>query len=79
MDKRNEKIAAAISAVMSYIKTEEEISPRPLPVVEKIQPAQAPVLLKMWGISGRQTIMQVRNMMQMRAFHRIKERGSSPN
>jgi len=74
MDNQNKKIAAAISAVMSYIKTEEEISSQPLPFVEKMQPAQAPGLPKMWGISGRQAMMQVRNMMQMKAFHGMKSR-----
>ncbi len=74
MDNQNKKIAAAISAVMSYIKTEEEISMQPLPAVEKIRPAQVPVLLKMWGISGRQAMMQMRNMMQMKAFHGMKVR-----
>jgi hypothetical protein len=63
------KITAAVSAVMAYIKTEEEAvcmagmgtAPAPTP------PAPTPPL-KLWGISGRQAQMQMRNMMQMRAF-----------
>lgn len=63
------KITAAVSAVMAYIKTEEEAvcmagmgtAPAPTP--------PAPTTpLKLWGISGRQAQMQMRNMMQMRAF-----------
>ena len=66
----SKKIAAAISAVMDYIKTEEEIvcmqaAPRaPQP------PPESVVVPKLWGISGRQAIMQMRNMMQVKAFHR---------
>ncbi|MCP4373638.1 MAG: hypothetical protein GY797_36885 [Deltaproteobacteria bacterium] len=66
----NKKITAAISAVMDYIKTEEEIlcmqaaprAPEPLPA------SSAPP--KIWGISARQTMMQMRNLMQAKAFHR---------
>jgi hypothetical protein len=66
----SKKIAAAISAVMDYIKTEEEIvcmqaAPRaPQPTLEPL------VVPKLWGISGRQAMMQMRNMMQAKAFHR---------
>lgn len=73
MDKQK-KIAAAIGAVMSYLKAEEEVGLQPWPPVEKIRPAHVPVLLKMWGISGRQAMMQIRNMMQMKAFHGMKVR-----
>jgi hypothetical protein len=66
----SKKIAAAISAVMDYIKTEEEIvcmqatprAPQPPPV------SLAPP--KLWSISGRQAMMQMRNLMQAKAFHR---------
>lgn len=66
----NKKVVAAISAVLDYIKTEEEIvcmqaaprAPQPPPV------SLAPP--KLWGISGRQAMMQMRNLMQAKAFHR---------
>jgi hypothetical protein len=67
----NKKAAAAIAGVMNYITTEEEAiciqsmaaraeapSPRPYD--------QGPI--KLWGVSGRQAQMQMRNMMQMRTF-----------
>ena len=66
----NKKIAAAISAVMDYIKTEEEIvcmqaAPRaPQPPQVSLAPP------KLWGISGRQAMMQMRSLMQAKAFHR---------
>jgi len=66
------KKAAAIAAVIDYIKTQEEAimmqaaaaPPEPVTAVA-VPPA-------LWGISGRQELMQMRNMMQMKAFHGIK-------
>jgi hypothetical protein len=67
------KISAAISGVMNYIKTEEEaicIQSLAAPEIESGQTAYAVAMapVKLWGMSGRQTQMQVRNMMQMRTF-----------
>ena len=66
------KTAAAISAVMSYIHTEEEAmyaqsmaAPSIVPVTEAY--AATPPM-RLWGVSGRQAQMQMRNMMQRRAF-----------
>ena len=69
MDENKKKIAAAISAVTRYIQQEEEI------IYTQPYPAAAPVpsvKLKLWGISGRQAQMQMRNFMQMKAFHGSK-------
>ncbi len=64
----NKKKTAAMAAVMYYLKTEEEAAMQgymqPLPAVE----TPPPVPLKLWAISGRQTQMQMRNLMQMRAL-----------
>ena len=66
MDENKKKIAAAISAVTRYIQQEEEIIyAQPVPAVALVPS----VKLKLWGISGRQTQMQMRNLMQMKAFH----------
>ncbi|MGB2930486.1 MAG: hypothetical protein WBB70_16465 [Desulfobacterales bacterium] len=69
------KISAAISVVMNYIKTEEEaicIQSLALaaPEIEKAQAAYAAAMapVKLWGMSGRQAQMRMRNMMQMRTF-----------
>ena len=72
MENRKKK-AAAISAVMSYIKTEEEaFSLQPIAAADHAPYSSAPVQLKLWGISGRQAQMQMRNLMQMKAFHRVR-------
>jgi hypothetical protein len=68
VDENNKKIAAAISAVLRYIQEEETIYTQPFPAV-----APAPsVKLRLWGLSGRQAQMQMRNLMQMKAFHGSK-------
>jgi len=72
MEDKN-KTAAAISAVMNYIKTEEEaicIQSLAVPEFEPVQAARAAAMgpVKLWGMSGRQAQMQIRNMMQMRTF-----------
>ncbi len=64
------KIAAASAAVIAYIKTEEEArwalsQPAPPP-----RPKLPPMTL--WGMSGRQTMMQNRNLMQLKTFHRSR-------
>lgn len=75
------KLAAAMAAVMTYIRTEEEalaqqaMSYYPQPqyhttevVVEKITAVQ----MNSWGMTGRQAQMQMRTMMQMKAFHGVR-------
>ncbi len=70
------KTTAAISAVLQYIKTEEEA----IAMQTAMQAAQpqmpmfarqpAPVA-KPWGVSGRQAQMQMRNLMQLRTFRKL--------
>ena len=68
----SKKISAAISAVMNYIQTEEEaicIQSLAAPAVETVPDAYtAAAPVKLWGVSGRQAQMQMRNMMQMKTF-----------
>ena len=62
---------AAIAGVMAYIKEEEDamcLSGMQAPAVSQVQAPAAPVNL--WGISGRQAMMQNRNLMQAKVFHR---------
>ena len=69
------KMAAAISAVMNYIKTEEEIlCMQAMASMPGARPVSSvpPAPLKLWGISGRLAQMQMRNMMQIKAFHGLK-------
>jgi hypothetical protein len=69
MDQKK-KMAAAIAAVTAYIQTEEEA----LCLQGAVSPADsAPAPTgpaNLWGLSGRQSLMQMGNMMQMKAFHR---------
>ena len=61
----NKKKTAVIAAVMYYLKSEEEAAMQPLPAAEKTLP---PVPMKLWAVSGRQTQMQMRNLMQLKAL-----------
>ena len=66
----NSKLAA-IAGVMAYIREEEEamcLAAMQGPATERETAPAAP--LKLWGISGRQAMMQNRNLMQAKAFHR---------
>jgi hypothetical protein len=71
------KLAAAVSAVTAYIKTEEEAAmyhamTAPAETASPV-PGNQPVLLNFskpntWGMIGRMSQMQVRSMMQLRMF-----------
>ncbi len=79
MTDKKKKIAA-IAAVANYIKSEGEamafsqsrMSDLRFGVSETKEPA--PLVLNLWGISGRQQQMQMRSMMQMKAFHGSKQK-----
>lgn len=70
----NKKITAAIAAVMYAVEAEEEAMRMQAAMAERPQiPAAFPAstgAFKPWGISGRQTQMQLRNLMQLRTFQR---------
>jgi len=70
MDNTEKKISAAIAAVMSYIQTDEEaICAAGMMAAPPVAAAPAPSApMNLWAISGRQSMMQTRNLMQMRAF-----------
>ena len=70
------KTAAAIAAVLQYIRTEEEA----IAMQSAMQASQAQVprvvqppvpVTKPWGASGRQAQMQIRNLMQLRTFRKL--------
>lgn len=69
------KATAAAAAVLQYIKSEEEavamqfVSNYGQPQMPAIMRPCAPQV-KPWGLSGRQAQMQMRNLMQLRTFHR---------
>jgi hypothetical protein len=66
--KDNKKATAAIAAVIHYIEEEAVIMQQAamggMPQAPSVSaPASSP-----WGMNGRQTQMQMRNLMQMRTF-----------
>ena len=69
------KITAAVSAVMSYLQ-EEAAAVAMQAASQDYNKAAPPVLsvlpTRFWGVSGRQAQMQMRNMMQLKAFHRLR-------
>jgi hypothetical protein len=71
--KDSKKIAAAMAAVMNYIKTQEEAAAAG-PQLSQAAPAGPAARINFYGMSGRQSNMQMRNLMQMRGFHGSKLR-----
>ncbi len=73
MDENNKKLVAVTSAVLRYIQQEEAIYTQPFPTAGNITGANVPPpKFRLWGLSGRQAQMQMRNLMQMKAFHGTK-------
>lgn len=70
MSDREKRMAAAMAAVSAYLQQEEEALSQQLSAAmapPKTQPPQA--AMNLWGQSGRQSMMQMRNLMQVKAFH----------
>jgi hypothetical protein len=68
MTDSQKKIAAAIAAVMQYLQEEN------LATLQFASPAAETAALagpNLWALNGRQTQMQMRNLMQLRAFGRM--------
>jgi len=62
----SKKMAAAMAAVMHYIKTQEELLA--LQALQAAQGRERPAAIRFWGQSARQSMMQMRNLMQFRSF-----------
>jgi hypothetical protein len=69
MTDTQKKITAAIAAVMHFLKAEEELAALQF-ATQEAAPA-APAGPKLWALNGRQAQMQLRNLMQLRAFGRL--------
>jgi hypothetical protein len=65
------KMAAALAAVTHYIRSEEEMLLAQAAAGRGGVPpaARVPAAINLWGLSGRQAMMQMRSQMQMRGFH----------
>ncbi len=66
--KTDKKLAAAFAAVTAYLKSEEEMIAMQAMSAADSTRTTVPVSANMWAISGRQAMMQMRNMMQLKAF-----------
>ena len=67
----DKKKNAAIAAVMCYINEEEAALAQQMAMGSVPQVPAAPLpaaTVNVWGMNGRQTQMQMRNLMQMRTF-----------
>ena len=73
----DQKMAAAVAAVMAYIKTEEEVVAMQMAAnasAARTESAGPAPPVNLWGLNGRQTMMHLRNLMQMRSFHSARIR-----
>ncbi len=64
------KMAAALAAVNAYIQQEEETVCAQLAAT--VAPPTPTIQLNIWGTTGRQEMMAMRRLIQMRAFARIR-------
>ena len=64
----DKKLAAAFAAVTAYLKSEEEMIAMQAMSAADTARAPAPVSANLWAMSGRQAMMQMGNLMQMKAF-----------
>jgi len=69
MEANEKRLAAALAAVSAYIQTEEEALVMPAP--KRPEPRRFEQG-NLWGMSGRQGMMQMRNLMQMKTFNRLR-------
>ena len=68
--KDNKKVTAAIAAVTHYMRMEEEavlMQQTAMGGMPQVPSVSAPAFSP-WSMNGRQTQMQMRNLMQMRTF-----------
>jgi hypothetical protein len=68
MAEANKKIAAALAAVNAYLQEEAVIHRHGMPVSS---PQPPPRDFSVWGLSGRQDMMNMRQLIQMKAFSRF--------
>lgn len=66
--KDKKKLAAAMSAVLFHIQSEQEALLMPPPKLPERRP------VSVWAMESRQTMMQNRGLMQLKGFHGFKAR-----
>ena len=70
---KDKTLAAALAAVSAYCYSEEEAAMQTAPGMAPGMPA-TPRDFNPWGTSGRQSMMQMRNLMQLKSFSGFKMR-----
>jgi hypothetical protein len=71
MQSKEKKMAAALAAVAAFMQQEEESLRQQLAAAMAPPKAQVQArMLNLWGQSGRQSMMQMRQLMQVRALRR---------
>ncbi|MBF0100298.1 MAG: hypothetical protein HQK77_05250 [Desulfobacterales bacterium] len=73
--KPNPKLVAAITAVVSYIESEQAVMVDTY-VKDEPNAIQRDTSFQVWALSGRQTHMHMRSIMQMKGLHGVKFRNS---
>lgn len=73
MEAKEKQMAAAIAAVAAYMQMEEASCRQQ--IAAAMAPPKAPAPCEppnLWGQSGRQSMMQLRSLMQLKAFDRLR-------
>jgi hypothetical protein len=71
METMEKKMAAALAAVSAYMQQEQEAYADTMAAA--MAPPKPPAIeMNLWGQSGRQGMMTMRSLMQMRAFDRFR-------
>jgi hypothetical protein len=66
-DDKSKKMAAALAGVNAYMVEEEEIA-----AAQAEQAAKPAIQFSPWAMSGRQEMMTMRTMLQLKAFSRLR-------
>lgn len=69
MAQSSKKVAAALAAVNAYMQEEEGLAQQSRSARAEMQRAQQGI--NPWGLTGRQQIMSMRQLIQMKAFSRL--------
>jgi hypothetical protein len=70
MAEKEKLMAAALAGVAAYMQQEEEALHQQLAAMAAPPPEKPAIELNLWGQSGRQSTMQMRQLMQFKALHR---------
>jgi len=71
MTEKEKQMAAALAAVSAFMQQEEEAFHQQLAAAMAPPPPPVQPSANLWGQSGRQGMMQMRNLMQIKTFHRL--------